>query len=963
MRSRSRFARGSLAPTASPATLAACALAVGGALEPLQGQEEYRVAGIVQDTSRAPIGGAMVVALTAADSVLAEYALTSGEGRFELGGLPAGAYILQVTLMGHQTVRWPFEIATSDIDAGVVTMRAMAVEMDPLVVSVEQIPFVNRRDTLSYNTIAFSTPPNAMVEDLLRRLPGIDVDSDGTITAQGEEVENVLVDGREFFGPDPTIATRNLPADAVKQVDVFDKQSDMAEFTGIPDGEDERTIDLKLHEEARVGHFGSVAGGFGRDVNNEGRVGAAAADDPRYEGRLNINRFSPTAQLSLAANTDNVNRENFAAGDLVWAQAAMGAAGGLGRSRAFGGGATAGPGFTESLGVGVNASRDFGDGGWIRSSYFLSQIDNQRDQHIQEQALFGEEVASIATETGDYSSERSSHRGNVNAEYSPSERQRLRVRATLSRGTSVAVSRFHRETATARGQPLNTANTENATGGDEWRGNAQITWRRRLNDEGRSLVAEYRGAFQDSDEATDHRSTITLGGKDATDGDARIVVQEQAGDGRTFNNSLRLSLTQPLGDGYTMEVFGRASSVGQNQDQVVSDMVDGAPVRNPDLSSGFERVYSYVNAGARFSRQAEDSWITVGVYGQRSALAGTIADGDTISNGYAHLLADVDFKWRLKQSQTLGVGYNTSTREPSLSELQPLVDNRNPTSVYTGNPGLRPEYGHRLSAEYRFFDAFNFVNLFARGSLSYTGNPIARERSIDERGIQRVTPINTDPEWGASSFMLFGSPVRRLGVEVDLQHLVSYSRGWELINGNTNQSRTIVNTAGIGVANRAKDAGEIRLGATFTFHDVEYSLNRDLSRSYVNSRYSAEGTLYPGGWTISSDLAWARYDDDLYGRGAGNGGDSHSPGRDVALLNASVSRRLHHDRVEVELSAFDLLNQNQAVNISNSGSFIQESRTESLGQHLMLRLTYRLGMSGMGRGRGGGPSNPRKKPS
>ena len=553
--------------------LAVCAFGLAGTSGSLQAQEEYHVTGIVQDTAGAPISGAMAVALTAADSVLAKYALTTGDGSFRLGRLPVGAYILQVTLIGHQTVRRPFELADSDIDAGVVTMRTMAVEMDPLVVSVEQVPFVVRRDTLSYNVAAFETPPNAMVEDLLKRLPGIDVDNDGTITAQGEEVENVLVDGREFFGPDPTIATRNLPADAVRQVDVFDKQSDVAEFTGIPDGDDERTIDLRLHEDARAGRFGRLSGGFGRDVDN----------DLRYEGRININRFSPTMQLSLAANTDNVNRENFAASELFSALGALGQLGGLGGlgRGGFGGGSSGAPGFTESLGVGLNANRDFDDSGWIRSSYFLSQIDNQRDQLVQEQALFGEKVASLSTQTGASSSARSSHRVNLNAEYSPSPRQRLRLRATVRRGFSDASSVSERTTVTDQPPPLNMANTKNMTDGEEWRGNARVTWMRRLSDEGGSIVAEFRSGIQDSDEDTDHRSTITAtepGGAEIV----RILVQHQESDLRTLDNSLRLSLTQPLGERYTMEAFGRASGVDQLQDQVVSDVIEvrgSAPAR------------------------------------------------------------------------------------------------------------------------------------------------------------------------------------------------------------------------------------------------------------------------------------------------------------------------------------------------------------------------------------------------
>ena len=178
-----------------------------------------------------------------------------------------------------------------------------------------------------------------------------------------------------------------------------------------------------------------------------------------------------------------------------------------------------------------------------------------------------------------------------------------------------------------------------------------------------------------------------------------------------------------------------------------------------------------------------------------------------------------------------------------------------------------------------------------------------------------------------------------------------------MINQASNESRVTRNTVGTSVSNRDKERFEIRAGANFTFNDVEYSLNQALNRDYVTSRYSARGTLYLGAWTLGSNFSWMVYDQNLYNVGAGARRDSYSPspGRNVARWNAHASRRLLNDRAELELHAYDLLNQNQSVNISNSGSFIQESRTQSLGQYFMVRVMYRLGMGGGfgGFGRGG----------
>lgn len=918
----------------------ACATACMAVAAPARAQQEHDVRGSVADSAGATLQNAMVVALSREDSVLVKYALTNSGGNFVLENLPAGAYILQVTMIGYAAMRSDFDVTDADVDLGPVTMSMEAIEVDSLVVSIEHVPFINRRDTLSYNVNAFPTPPNALVEDLLRRLPGVSVDPDGTITAQGEEVQNVLVEGKEFFGRDPRIATRNLPADAVERVDVYDKQSDMAEFTGIPDGEDERTIDLRLREEARVGYFGRATGGFGGDMDNAGRLGPAAGNDLRYDGRFNLNRFSPITQVAVTANTNNVNQEGFSWSD--------------------GGGRGGGDdGFTESLGIGLNGSRDFGDDDtWIRSSYFLSEVDNEQNRTLQQQALFGANVASLADETTDQASGNNNHRLNLNGQYSFSPGHQLRVRANMNAGSTSSESIRNRVTQTVDGEPLNAASTTNSVESSQRRGDLRLTWRKRLGDGGRSLVAEYRGVLQDSERVTNLDSRITgvsRGGRDQE----QHILQEQNNTGETLNNSARLSLTQRLGGSHSMEIFGRANTVDQDQDQSVFDLAGDDRIRNLDQSSGFQRAYDYLNGGARLSRNTENFWVTLGMTGQRSSLKGTIVNRDmTITSGYTHLLGNLDLRWQFKDDQTVSFEYDGSTDEPSLTELQPFVDNRDPLNVYVGNPDLQPEYSHEFDADYRFFDPFSFLNVFLRAGFDYTRNPIARARSFDERGIQQITPINTDPEWTANSSLRFGTPIRRLGVDLDLDYRVSYSKGWEEINRATNQSRVLRNTVEASLENRTKDRFDLRVGANFTFNDVEYSLNQALNRDYVNSRYFANGTLYLGTWTLGSTFNWRVYDEDLYSQDGGIGG-INTPGRNVARWDASASRRVLADRAELEIRAYDLLNQNQAVSISNSSSFIQESRIDSLGQYFMVRVMYRLGMRGdFGRpgrgGRGGG---------
>ena len=912
-----------------------CAAALLAFAPPAQAQQEYEVKGAVADSAGKGLPNAMVVALAREDSVLVKFSTTNGDGNFTITNLPAGEYILQVTLIGYETIRRDFDVANADIDAGQVSMEVLAVEVDPLVVSIEHVPFINHRDTLSYNAAAFETPPNATVEDLLRRLPGIEVDDDGAITAQGETVQNVLVDGREFFGGDGTIATRNLPADAIRQVDVYDKESDMAEFTGIADGNEERTLDLKLREEAKVGYFGRANGALGSDVNTQPRIGGTAADDARYDGFLNLNRFSPSGQYALILNANNVNQ-----------------------SRGGRGGGGGGGGFTETMSVAVNASNDFTEDNWLRSSYTFNESDNERNSTVQQQTLFGSDLSSLVDRLNSSESDNSNHRVNLNGQIQLAEGSQLRLRVNGNLTNSGSSSFTNQATHNTSGGLLNSAVTNQLVDGDDLGGDAQLTWRKRLGTSGRSLVAEFQSRISDSDRLAELSSEligVSRGGRGGSGGsmEPEYTLEEQLRDSRSWNNSARVSLTQPLGQGQILELFGRANTTGEDRDNPVYDIVDGSRVLNVPRSNGFERAYTYYNAGTRFNRNNQRYRFVSGLEVRHSNLDGLIQNRDErIANSYTHVLPNMNFRIEAKEGHNLNFRYRTSTREPSLTQLQPFVNNTNPLNIYTGNPDLVPEYTHRLNGEYRFFDQFSFRNLFTFFNYTYTHNTIAQSRLYDGRGVQTRSPINTDASWSGNVGANYGTPIRRLGVEVDLEYRLSYSEGTELINLVANDNQSIRNTVEFNIENRNRERFDVEVGAAFNFNNARYSLNEELNRDYVNSTYSLEATVYPtSAWTIETDLRYQVYDDNLYGSTQTQFGDVEN----VARWNASIMRRMLDNRVEIEFRARDLLNQNRGISISNNSNFIQESRTDSLGRYFMLQVNYRLGTQfrrgGRGRGR------------
>lgn len=918
-------------------------------------QATHDVRGAVVDSAGAPVDGAMVVALALPDSVLTKFSLTDGSGRFTLRRLPAGEYLLQVTMVGRQTVREPLTVATGDVDAGTITLRVLAVEMEELIVSLDQVPFVSRRDTLTYNARAFTTRPNATVEELLARLPGIEVDEDGTIRAQGEQVRKVLVDGREFFGSDPTVATRNLPADAVERVQVYDKQSDMAEFTGIADGQEERTINLELRPDARRGAFGRVVSGLGGGLQPSAVIEAQPHGRTRYSQSLNIARFSPTTQLALLGGANNVNEAGFAWGDFVnfsgGAQAMRVAAAGRGAGGGPGGAGgiqLAGgrnDGFTETMAVGLNANHDFTSERWIRTSYVLTGLDNVQKQTTRQRQLLGTSVSALQTAAADQATDNTTHRMDLNAQYAVAEGHDLRLRANLSVGSSSMTSASTNETATLDGHVQNTGTSDNVVDGSDLGGSARLTWRKRISGNGRSVVAEAWMNVQEPELYADLETTTGITNRDGALV-TQDIFQEQNRTGRTLSLSQRLSLTQPVGSGAVLEAFGERRAVDEDQDRSVFDVGGGARTPNDALSSGFERTYSYLRGGLRFNRNTEGKRLMLGVEVQGSDLEGTILDRDErIENGYTHVLPTAEYRVQVDDSKTLTLRYGTSTREPSMTELQPFADNTNPVRTYIGNPDLRPEYSHALAADYRFFDPFSFVNLFTFIRFSYTSDDIVQSRVSDAQALQTIRPVNIDRSWSANGGLTYGRPIRPIGAQVNVNYGVDYTRGVELLNGSENDSRVWRNTVDASIDNRDKDVFDLRAGARFGFNDVGYTLNEELNQAYLDRTFYGSGRVRFGtGWTVTASFNYRLYDDDVFGAGD----------RNVAMLQAGVSKLAMNDRVEVELAGFDLLDQNKGVTYTNGASFIQERRTESLGRYVMLRLLYRLGSLGMRTGRAGG---------
>ncbi len=874
----------------------------------------FSVTGSVGGSSAAILPQANVVALTRADTTLIQFGATQEDGFFVLHRLPPGKYILQVSHVGYQTVFHDFDIQHEDVDVGHIVLSMQINLLEEFVVTEDHLPFVIRGDTIEYNALAFLVRPQDMVEDLLRRLPGVHVNDDGTVIVHGKIVQNMLVESKNFFGKDPSIATRNLPADAIEKVQVYDKPSDRAELTGVPDGQDEKTINLTLTEEAKRGVFGQTTGGIGSKQKHLGH----------YFARISAFQFAPKIQLALIGSADNINQPGFSGRQL---SSFMGA----GNYLVFGQNQD---GLSESVAAGINLNYDLGANTMVNASYFLADLDHRRESTVRRDQILGLAASALSEESNHRKTNNQAHTVVVNAEIRFAEGHDMVFRGNLSKAHSIVSFNDSEITKYLDPAPLNSATTTIDDDGNDLSGSARVTWRKRISDSGRSLILE--GAFDmlDAKEATDLHSDRRFYwfGDLQTREEQR---QEQSLLSSAFEQMQRLEFIQPLRSGRNIAMYLKRLANVLDQDKTYFDLVDGQNVRDPMLSQIFEQREEYWQSGTNLHFRSDDGsrWVSAEIKAQYSHRKGHISTTDrNIVSHYVHFLPSILGQWKFSgNGGILDMWYQTSINEPELRQLQPFVNYNHPLRIYEGNPTLTPEYQHDLTLGYLFLRPLSEISLGADIRMSYIRNNIVSVRTIDKTLRQRISTVNANEAWVRYGGLTFGMPFRRFGIKWNAGIDGVIETAPEIINGENNNSKVVRGRIDSKITYRRGNAIEVILRASRSYNRVRYSLNESLNQSYINSTINVDASWhFTSVWSMESSLKYRILDRDVFGAG-----------HEIALLNLSLSCLFFGGRGNMQFQINDVLNQNQIVRFTSSATHLQEERILSLGRHVMLKLTYK----------------------
>lgn len=948
---------------------------------------------LVDAKTSEPVSFATASLTVKGEKTAAKYELTDAEGAATLAKVKKGTYVLKAELMGYKSHEQEV-VVEKNIDLGEIKMNEDVEVLDAASVSAVGNPIVVKKDTIEYSASSFKTSDNDMLEELLKKLPGVEVEADGTITANGETITKITIDGKTFFLDDPQLASKNIPAKLIDKVKVVEKKSDQALFTGIDDGEEETVIDLSMKPGMMDGWFGNLMAGGGHDVPGAG----SDMNDFRYQGAGMVGRFTDDSQISIILNGNNTNNRGFndMAGSMM-----QGMRGGGGMGMGMGGWGR-GNGIATSWMGGLNGAFDLYDGDMELAGNYMHS-GNVRDV-IEETSRIesvNDETRLFYDNNGVSTTRSLGHRFGMRLEHKFSENTSIlfEPQFNFGKGSYSEFSDFR--TDTEIGEVRDSTNhgyNSNVGDNDNWSASGFLLFRQRLGKPGRTISANVRFNFRNNEMEGLNQSLTSV--KDVETKTWSDEIINQRFDQKSNNSSLngRIVYTEPLTKYLFLEAnysynWSRNTSYkntfNSGSDMLTDgllDYIENGETPDPRYSNEILNRSITQRAGLNFSYQKEKF---------RAQLGASVNPTDTYNETTGHdPYHSKVINWSPQAMLNYEFNDNTHVRffyfgrsaQPSTSQLLPVPDNSNPLSISLGNPNLDPYFSHSIRGMFGYTNKKTFTSIHTRFGASLVEDAITNAQWYDPAGVRYSIPVNGPSTGSADMRIMINSPFGESGFSIFSMTNARYNQSTSYIGADsfdtgryydaeqasfnyglfnmdfpdlgesdmfvTNKTQTMNFTQRLRLTYR-NDFVELTVGGRTRMNKSWYTMeNLNLNPTWSNQVEGSMNWTIPGGINLIADLDYNWY----------NG--YTTPQEDEVILNAEITKLLFKDKFTLALKAYDILGQSKNLSVTDAGNYHQEVRNNTLGRYVILSLTYRFGnfggMQGGGRGPGGPMGPPRR---
>ena len=899
--------------------------------------QNLTIQGTLKDSiANRALNSATVSLVYANDSSLVSFSRTNEAGVFNFKNVSPGNYLISVSYVGYIPKWVPVITGTEKtVDMGLIYMNDVNT-MSTVTVTARRPPVVINGDSVEFNSENFKTAPNAVVEDLLKKMPGMEVDKSGGITVNGKKVTKVFVNGKEFFTGDPVMATKNLPADAVDKIQVYDRKSDQAMFTGIDDGSEETAINLKLKKDRNKSTFGKLNGGAGTPSV--------------FDAQGNVNVINNEEQFSAIGGANNTNRQNFSNRNIVnfsgGGGGRPGAGGGITLNFSGGSGETDAnaQGIAETYSIGGNYSNLFNNKKTeFNANLSISDVERNNISNSFTQNLTPGNAFNRISNSNSIAGNKQQNFGST-IDHKVNENFSFRFTPSLGLQQTINYSEDSTQTYLTNGNLLNSNTTIASSASDAVNAASTLLLRKKFAKKGRTISSTITQSFNRSN-STGNQYTEQLSYINNKLTNDSVLDQQNTRKGENSSYSANLIYTEPLGKKSLLEFNTYLSkSIGSSSRKIYdySTLTDGYGVLNTRLTNEFNSEYTYSGGGMSYRSNQKKYNFSTGFSLQKAVLAGENISAKTkLSQSFQDILPNATFRYNFSQTKNLNVDYRTSTNQPSITQLQPVLDQSNINRQSIGNPDLKRSYVHNLNI--RFFSSKILAgkNFFSTLNASTTNNSIVNYDSVLPNRTILTRPVNVDGAYRINGSVNYGFGIKKLksrlsfGLNAGLNNNISYANG--LLN-------TIVTKStgpSMSYTYIVDDVIDINLTARYSFSQTSNEVNPTLNTNFLTKVFGADMTNYlPLNIVLNQSFNYAI-----------NTGRAEGFNTAIPIWNASFSKFfLKNKRAEIKMSAFDLLNKNIGINRNVSQNQIVDRSYNVISQYFMLTFTYSLQKSGLGGG-------------